>query len=252
MVLAMIYIQFERMIRVIHTSKVKKEFKNGKEVTPVLKGVNFSVKKGEFVAVMGPSGSGKSTLLQLLGGLDIPTSGEIRLDGMAIHSKSEKKRTIIRRQKIGFVFQNYQLLPMLTVYENIGFPLHADGQKVQLNKVDDLLSTVGLNGYGKRFPHELSGGQQQRVAIARSLIHEPAILLADEPTGNLDRERSSDTLDLLASFHQERGQTIVMVTHDMFAAGYADRIILFKDGMIETEVQREDDDYAEFLSRFMA
>jgi len=237
---------------VIHTSKVKKEFKNGKEVTPVLKGVNFSVKKGEFVAVMGPSGSGKSTLLQLLGGLDIPTSGEIRLDGMAIHSKSEKKRTIIRRQKIGFVFQNYQLLPMLTVYENIGFPLHADGQKVQLNKVDDLLSTVGLNGYGKRFPHELSGGQQQRVAIARSLIHEPAILLADEPTGNLDRERSSDTLDLLASFHQERGQTIVMVTHDMFAAGYADRIILFKDGMIETEVQREDDDYAEFLSRFMA
>jgi len=248
----MIYIQFERMIRVIHTSKVKKEFKNGKEVTPVLKGVNFSVKKGEFVAVMGPSGSGKSTLLQLLGGLDIPTSGEIRLDGMAIHSKSEKKRTIIRRQKIGFVFQNYQLLPMLTVYENIGFPLHADGQKVQLNKVDDLLSTVGLNGYGKRFPHELSGGQQQRVAIARSLIHEPAILLADEPTGNLDRERSSDTLDLLASFHQERGQTIVMVTHDMFAAGYADRIILFKDGMIETEVQREDDDYAEFLSRFMA
>jgi len=252
MVLAIIYIQFERMIRVIHTSSVKKEFKNGKEVTPVLKGVNFSVKKGEFVAIMGPSGSGKSTLLQLLGGLDTPTSGEIGLDGMALHTKSEKKRTIMRRQKIGFVFQNYQLLPMLTVYENIAFPLHADGQKVQLNKVDDLLSAVGLTGYGKRFPNELSGGQQQRVAISRALIHEPAILLADEPTGNLDRERSSDTLDLLSSFHQERKQTIVMVTHDMFAAGYADRIILFKDGMIETEVQREDDDYAEFLSRFMA
>src|SRR5690625_4822611 len=163
------------MNRMKQTTNVKKEFKNGKEVTPVLKGVNFSVKKGEFVAIMGPSGSGKSTLLQLLGGLDTPTSGEIGLDGMALHTKSEKKRTIMRRQKIGFVFQNYQLLPMLTVYENIAFPLHADGQKVQLNKVDDLLSAVGLTGYGKRLHNELSGGQQQRVAISRALIHEPAI-----------------------------------------------------------------------------
>lgn len=240
------------MIRMIQTTNVKKEFKSGKEITSVLKGVNLSVEEGEFVAIMGPSGSGKSTLLQLLGGLDTPTSGEITLDGMALHTKSEKQRTMIRRQKIGFVFQNYQLLPTLTVYENIAFPLHADGQKVQPEKVDKLLEAVDLKGYDRRFPGELSGGQQQRVAIARSLIHEPAILLADEPTGNLDRERSSHTLDLLSSFHLERKQTIVMVTHDMFAAGYADRIILFKDGIIETEVQREDDDYAAFLARFMA
>lgn len=236
----------------IQTRNITKSFKNGKEITHVLKGVDFSVQEGEFVAIMGPSGSGKSTLLQLLGGLDTPSSGMISLDGMALHTKSEKERTIIRRQKIGFVFQNYQLLPMLTVYENIVFPLHADGQKIQKGKVYDLLKAVDLAGYEKRFPNELSGGQQQRVAIARSLIHKPSILLADEPTGNLDRARASDTLDLLASFHQERGQTIVMVTHDMFAAGYADRIILFKDGIIEMEVKREEDDFAEFLSRFMA
>lgn len=236
----------------IKASSVTKEFKSGKEVTPVLKGVDCSVKKGEFTAIMGPSGSGKGTLLQLLGGLDVPTGGQIKLDDMELHSKTEKQRTILRRKKIGFVFQSYQLLPTLSVYENIAFPLHADGKKVDPEDVHELLESVDLKGYDKRFPHELSGGQQQRVAIARALIHKPAILLADEPTGNLDRERSSDILDLLASFHQDRGQTIVMVTHDMFAAGYADRIVLFKDGVIETEVQREDDDYAAFLSRFMA
>ncbi|GGB52368.1 ATP-binding cassette domain-containing protein [Virgibacillus dakarensis] len=236
----------------IHTKGVKKEYKAGGEVIPILKGVDFSVKQGEFVAIMGPSGSGKSTLLQLLGGLDIPTEGSIALDGVKLETKSEKKRTIIRRQKIGFVFQNYQLLPTLTVYENIAFPMHASGRKIDTEAIYDLLDAVDLKGYGKRFPHELSGGQQQRVAIARALINKPAILLADEPTGNLDREHSSDILELLSSFHQDRGQTIVMVTHDMFSAGYADRIVLFKDGIIETEVKREDDDYAEFLSRFMA
>ncbi|MGY0693929.1 ABC transporter ATP-binding protein [Virgibacillus sp. FSP13] len=236
----------------IQMKGVKKEYKTGSEATQVLKGVDFSVKKGEFVAIMGPSGSGKSTLLQLLGGLDVPTEGSITLDGLELETKSEKKRTIIRREKIGFVFQSYQLLPTLSVYENIAFPLHASGKKVDSAAVHELLEAVDLEGYDKRFPHELSGGQQQRVAIARALIHKPAILLADEPTGNLDRERSSDILELLSSFHQDRGQTIVMVTHDMFSAGYADRIILFKDGIIETEVKREDDDYAEFLSRFMA
>jgi putative ABC transport system ATP-binding protein len=236
----------------IKITNVTKEFKVGAEVIPVLKGVDFSVKKGEFVAIMGPSGSGKSTLLQLLGGLDIPTTGSITLDGTELQKKKEKQRTIIRRKKIGFVFQNYQLLPTLSVFENIAFPLHADGKRVYADEVRDLLEVVDLKGYEKRFPNALSGGQQQRVAIARALIHKPDILLADEPTGNLDRERSSDILDLLSSFHQDKGQTIVMVTHDMFAAGHADRIVLFKDGIIETEVQREDDDYAEFLSRFMA
>lgn len=240
------------MNRMIQTKDVKKEFKIGGSAIPVLKGVDFTVEKGEFVAIMGPSGSGKSTLLQLLGGLDVPTNGSIALNGTELQTKSEKQRTIIRRQKIGFVFQSYQLLPTLTVYENIAFPLHADGKKVQPEAVRSLLGSVDLKGYEQRFPNELSGGQQQRVAIARALINKPTILLADEPTGNLDREHSSDILDLLSTFHQDYGQTIVMVTHDMFAAGYADRIVLFKDGMIETEIEREDDGYAEFLSRFMA
>ncbi|MBC5638284.1 ABC transporter ATP-binding protein [Ornithinibacillus sp. BX22] len=236
----------------INVTELKKEYKTGKETVQVLKGVDFSVEEGEFVCIIGPSGSGKTTLLHLLGGLDTPTSGSIKLDGVDIALKSEKERTLIRRKDIGLIFQNYQLLPTLTIYENIVFPLHADGKKVPPGKVEELLAAVDLVGYEKRFPNELSGGQQQRVAIARALIHEPSILLADEPTGNLDRQRSSDTLDLLAKFHLERKQTIVMVTHDMFAAGYADRIVLFKDGLIEAEVTREDEDYAKFLSRFLA
>lgn len=240
------------MLYMIEAIGVKKEFQSGKEIVPVLKGVNLSIKQGEFVAVIGPSGSGKTTLLQLLGGLDVPTEGLIKLNGIEIQNKSEKERTIFRRKKVGFVFQNYQLLPTLTVFENIVFPLHADGKKFSKDEVAELLEAVDLKGYDNRFPYELSGGQQQRVAIARALIHKPEILLADEPTGNLDRERSSDILDLLAKLHHERKQTIVMVTHDMFAAGYADRIVLFKDGVIESEVEREDDDYALFLTRFMA
>ncbi|WP_026907189.1 ABC transporter ATP-binding protein [Paucisalibacillus globulus] len=236
----------------INVVDLKKEYKTGKEVVPILKGVDLTIEEGEFVCIIGPSGSGKTTLLHLLGGLDTPTTGTISLDGSELTSKTEKQRTIIRRREIGFVFQNYQLLPTLTVYENIIFPLHADGKKASPKDVQMLLEAVDLVGYEKRFPHELSGGQQQRVAIARALIHKPNLLLADEPTGNLDRQRSSDILDLLAKFHYERKQTIVMVTHDMFAAGYADRIILFKDGVIEAEVKREDDDYAKFLARFMA
>lgn len=236
----------------IKTIGLTKDFKAGKEMVSVLKGVEFTVNEGEFVGIIGPSGSGKTTLLHLLAGLDTPTGGAIQLNGDEFSSQSEKQRTIFRRQKIGLVFQNYQLLPTLTVFENIAFPLHADGKKTSAKDVNELLEAVDLKGYEKRFPNELSGGQQQRVAIARALIHKPAILLADEPTGNLDRERSSEILDLLAKLHQERNQTIVMVTHDMFAAGYSDRIVLFKDGVIEAEVQREDEEYAFFLSRFMA
>lgn len=240
------------MNKLIKTIGVKKDFKAGKETVSVLKGVDFTINEGEFVGIIGPSGSGKTTLLQLLAGLDTPTEGSIEVNGETLSSKSEKQRTILRRQTIGLVFQNYQLLPTLTVFENIIFPLHADGKKASTKEVNELLEAVDLRGYEKRYPNELSGGQQQRVAIARALIHKPAILLADEPTGNLDRERSGEILDLLAKLHQERNQTIVMVTHDMFAAGYSDRIVLFKDGVIEAEVQREDEEYAVFLSRFMA
>lgn len=236
----------------IKVTGLTKNYKTGKEVVPVIKGVDLSIREGEFICIIGPSGSGKTTLLHLLGGIDTPTSGTIQLKNTDLTTKSEKERTILRRKEIGFIFQNYQLLPTLTVYENIVFPMHADGKKASQEEVKTLLKAVDLQGFENRFPHELSGGQQQRVAIARSLIHQPAILLADEPTGNLDRKRSSDILDLLAKFHLERKQTIVMVTHDIFAAGYADRIILFKDGVIESEVKREDDDYAKFLARFMA
>ncbi|MCM3741898.1 ABC transporter ATP-binding protein [Oceanobacillus luteolus] len=236
----------------INVSGLTKEYKTGKEVVPVLKGVDLSIEEGEFVCIIGPSGSGKTTLLHLLGGLDTANSGSIYLKNTDLTSKTEKERTILRRKEIGLVFQNYQLLPTLTVYENIVFPMHADGKNVSATDVENLLKAVDLAGYENRFPYELSGGQQQRVAIARSLIHKPSLLLADEPTGNLDRKRSGDILDLLAKFHYEQKQTIVMVTHDMFAAGYADRIILFKDGVIEAEVKREDDDYAKFLARFMA
>ncbi|GIP35095.1 ABC transporter ATP-binding protein [Paenibacillus sp. J2TS4] len=238
----------------IQAISVKKTFQIGTQEISVLRGVDFSVEEGEFVAIMGPSGSGKSTLLQLLGGLDTPTSGAIRLDGTAISEQTEKERTIFRRRHVGFIFQNYQLLPTMTVEENVAFPLHADGKKGRgiQEKVNSLLDAVGLREMGKRYPNLLSGGQQQRVSIARSLANDPKILLADEPTGNLDRERAADILELLSSFHKTQKQTIIMVTHDIFAAGYADRIVLFKDGKIEAEVKREDSDYAQFVASFLA
>lgn len=238
----------------IKIKELKKSFKQGKDETDVLKGIDLEIKEGEFVAIMGPSGSGKSTLLQLLGGLDSPTSGEITIASNPIHTFNEKQRTLFRRRKIGFVFQNYQLLSHLSVEENIAFPLHADGPvtKEKEERVGELIRLVGLEGEASRQANLLSGGQQQRVAIARALANHPQVLLADEPTGNLDRARAEEILQLLASFHRRKGQTIVMVTHDLFAAGFADRILLFKDGMIDQQVARRDEKYAEQLANFMA
>ena len=195
---------------------------------------------------MGPSGSGKSTLLQLLGGLDVPTQGDILINDQYIDQMKEKERTIFRRKYIGFIFQNYQLLPTLTVEENIAFPLHADGNLTKGKKqlIVDLLNSVGLAGLGRKRTNLLSGGQQQRVAIARALVNNPAVLLADEPTGNLDRNTAEEILGLMLKFNRQNNQTIIMVTHDIFAAGFADRIILFKDGAIDQVISREDDDYA--------
>ncbi|MFU8690748.1 ABC transporter ATP-binding protein [Rossellomorea sp. FS2] len=238
----------------ITLERVTKEFQQGDETVKVLKGVDLSIREGELVAVMGPSGSGKSTMLHLLGGLDTPTGGNVTIDGKDFFGGSEKERTIMRRREIGFIFQNYQLLPTLTVEENVAFPLHADGRKERdlIRNVHQLITAVGLEGLEKKSPNLLSGGQQQRVAVARGLIHEPKILLADEPTGNLDRKRGEDILNLLARFNKERNQTILMVTHDVFAAGYADRIILFKDGVIENELVKENEDYAAYLAGFLA
>lgn len=238
----------------IQVKNLKKEFSQGQERIKVLKNVSLQIQEGEFVAIMGPSGSGKSTLLQLLGGLDIPTEGDIIINQHYLNKMMEKKRTIFRRQNIGFIFQNYQLLTNLNVEENIAFPLHADGiltkEKKQL--VSELLDSVGLKGLGQKRVNLLSGGQQQRVAIARALVSKPAVLLADEPTGNLDRNTAEDILGLITKFNRDYNQTIIMVTHDIFAAGFADRIILFKDGVVDQVISRKDEDYAKYVANFMA
>ncbi|MFS0646552.1 ABC transporter ATP-binding protein [Siminovitchia sp. 179-K 8D1 HS] len=238
----------------IKVRNLKKEFIQGQEKTQVLKGVDLNVGEGEFVAIMGPSGSGKSTLLQLLGGLDLPTEGDVLINQSNLSNMTEKERTIFRRKHIGFIFQNYQLLPTLTVEENIAFPLHADGSltKEKNQFISELLDSVGLNGLGRKRVNLLSGGQQQRVAIARALVNNPSVLLADEPTGNLDRNKAEEILGLITRFNRENNQTIIMVTHDIFAAGFADRIILFKDGVIDQVISRKDDDYAKYVANFMA
>jgi ABC-type antimicrobial peptide transport system, ATPase component len=199
-----------------------------------LKQNDIHIRKGEFIAVMGPSGSGKSTLLQLIGGLDLPTSGSITVDGVRLNELNEKDRTLFRRTKVGFVFQNYQLLPMMTVAENVALPLAANkASKSEIkSKVQRLLEAVHLEGKESRFPSQLSGGQQQRVAIARALAMKPQLILADEPTGNLDRKNGQDVLQLLSRLNKEERITVVMVTHDRHAAEQADRIIMIRDGEV--------------------
>lgn len=199
-----------------------------------LKNNNVHIKKGEFVAVMGPSGSGKSTLLQLIGGLDQPTSGNMTVDGIRLNNLTEKERTLFRRSRVGFVFQNYQLLPMMTVAENIALSLSANkASKADIHKrVQQLLKDVNLEGKENQFPSQLSGGQQQRVAIARALAMKPKLILADEPTGNLDQKNGKDILQLLSKLNKEEQITIVMVTHDQQAAAAAERMIVIRDGEI--------------------
>jgi putative ABC transport system ATP-binding protein len=205
-----------------------------------LKSTDIHVKKGEFVAIMGPSGSGKSTLLQLLGGLDLPTEGAITIDGVRLDQLNERERTLFRRTKVGFVFQNYQLLPMMTVAENIALALAANKTpKPEIDAaVERLIAEVNLEGKAGHFPSQLSGGQQQRVAIARALAMKPRLILADEPTGNLDRKNGQDVLQLLSRLNREEHMTIVMVTHDRQAAETADRIITLRDGaVVEAELE---------------
>lgn len=199
-----------------------------------LKNNHIHIQKGEFVAIMGPSGSGKSTLLQLLGGLDSPSSGKIVVDDVELNTLNEKELTQFRRTKLGFVFQNYQLLPMMTVGENIALALSANNaSKAKIKTtVKQLLSDVNLEGKETQFPSQLSGGQQQRVAIARALAMKPSLILADEPTGNLDQKNGEDILRLLSKLNKEEQITIVMVTHDLQAAQVADRRITVRDGLI--------------------
>ena len=217
---------------VLETRALRKIYGAGDTEVHALDGVDLSVEKGEFVAVVGTSGSGKSTLLHMLGGLDRPTSGKVFVDGKDIFSLKDEALTIFRRQKIGFVFQNYNLVPVLNVWENIVLPIQLDGGRVDRAYVSQIIETLGLESKLQNLPNNLSGGQQQRVAIARALAAKPAIILADEPTGNLDSRTSQDVMGLLKVTSQKFAQTIVMITHNEEIAQLADRIIRIEDGRI--------------------
>lgn len=219
-------------MNILQAKDLTKIYGSGENAVYALNGVNFSVEKGEFVAVVGTSGSGKSTLLHMLGGLDRPTSGSVTVDGKEIFSFKDEALTIFRRRKIGFVFQNYNLVPVLNVYENIVLPVQLDGKVPDATYIDSIIETLGLESKLKNLPNNLSGGQQQRVAIARALASKPAIILADEPTGNLDSKTSQDVLGLLKVTSQKYAQTIVMITHNEEIAQLADRIIRIEDGKI--------------------
>ena len=219
----------------VEGKNIVKDFELGNTTTRVLKDISIKVLKGEFVSIMGQSGSGKSTLLYILGGLDTPTRGTVSMNGIDISKFNDEKMSKIRRQKIGFVFQFYNLIPNLNVEENIMLPLLLDGKKARdyRKQLNEILEVVGLTDRRKHTPRELSGGQQQRVAIARALIGSPEILFADEPTGNLDSATGAEIMDLLRAINQDSGQTILMVTHSPEAAKSSNRVITVKDGMIE-------------------
>ena len=217
---------------ILETRDLKKYYGAGDTQVKALDGVNLRVEPGEFVAIVGTSGSGKSTLLHMLGGLDRPTSGTVTVDGKDIFSLKDEALTIFRRRKIGFVFQSYNLVPVLSVWENIVLPVELDGRKVDKAFVEEVVATLGLEKKLANLPNQLSGGQQQRVAIARALAAKPAILLADEPTGNLDSATSLDVMGLLKVTAQKFSQTIVMITHNEELAQMADRIIRIEDGRI--------------------
>ena len=219
---------------VLKTNSLRKIYGAGDTEVRALDGVDLSVEKGEFVAVVGTSGSGKSTLLHMLGGLDRPTSGSVTVDGQEIFSLKDEALTIFRRRKVGFIFQNYNLVPVLSVYENIVLPIQLDGRKPDGPYVDQIVETLGLEKKLQNLPGQLSGGQQQRVAIARALAAKPAIVLADEPTGNLDSKTSQDVMSLLKITSEKFAQTIVMITHNEEIAQLADRIIRIEDGTIRS------------------
>ncbi len=219
-------------MEILKTEELEKTYGEGDTLVRALDKVNLSVEKGEFVAIVGTSGSGKSTLLHMLGGLDRPTAGKVYVDGKDIFALNDEELTIFRRRKIGFVFQAYNLIPTMNVYDNIVLPIGLDGNKPDTGYVDSIIETLGLSEKRKNMAPNLSGGQQQRVAIARALASKPAIILADEPTGNLDSRTSQDVMGLLKVTGQQFGQTIVMITHNEELAQMANRIIRIEDGRI--------------------
>ncbi len=220
---------------ILQVTELKKYYGTEPNITKALDGVTLAINEGEFVAIIGTSGSGKSTLLNMMGGLDIPTSGKIKVRGKELSEMKDEQLTIFRRRNIGFIFQNYNLVPVLNVYENIVLPVELDGDSVDQKFMDDVVGMLALKDKLNNMPNNLSGGQQQRVAIARALVSKPAIILADEPTGNLDSRTSSDVLGLLKVTTGKFNQTIVMITHNSEIAQLADRIIRIEDGRISQQ-----------------
>ena len=221
---------------ILMTHGLKKYYGKEPNIVRALDGVDIEIKAGEFVAVVGMSGSGKSTLLHMLGGLDRPTDGNVVVDGHELFKMTDEQLTIFRRRNVGFVFQNYNLVPILSVYENIVLPIELDGSTVDKPFIDEIIKTLGLEEKRNAMPNQLSGGQQQRVAIARALATKPSILLADEPTGNLDSKTSGDVLGVLKMTSTRFRQTIMMITHNEHIAQLADRVIHIEDGKIKSEV----------------
>lgn len=233
-------------MNIVETRDLKKYYGNGDNQVKALDGVTLSIEEGELAAIVGCSGSGKSTLLHMLGGLDYPTSGTVTIAGKEIFELNETELTIFRRRKIGFVFQNYNLVPILSVYENIVLPIELDGRKPEKSFIDKVLHTLGIKDKIDRLPGQLSGGQQQRVAIARALAAKPSIVLADEPTGNLDSRATQEVLGLLKLCGEQFHQTIIMITHNEALAQLCDRVIHVEDGKIIDDSKEEgDDSYAE-------
>lgn len=225
-------------MKILETQNLCKTYGKGDVMVRALDNVSFSVEKGEFVAIVGPSGSGKSTLLHILGGVDTATSGSVIIDKTDISTLDETALAIFRRRQIGLIYQFYNLIPILTVVENLTLPLLLDGRKPDQAKVNNIIQKLGLSNRMNHLPNQLSGGQQQRVAIGRALINNPALLLADEPTGNLDSENSREIISLLRSFNKEFNQTVIMITHDERIALSADRIIAIEDGRITRDEVR--------------
>lgn len=225
-------------MKILEVKNLCKTYGKGETEVKALNNVSFSVDKGEFVAIIGPSGSGKSTLLHILGGVDVPTSGSIIINGEDISKLNETALAIFRRRQIGLIYQFYNLIPILTVEENLTLPLRLDGRKPDERQTEYLVKTLGLENRLDHLPNQLSGGQQQRVSIGRALINNPALMLADEPTGNLDSENSKEIVSLLRKFNKEQNQTVIIITHDERIALAADRIIEIEDGKIKRDEVR--------------
>ena len=220
------------MMEILKIENLTKVYGSGENEVRALDGVSFSVEKGEFLAIIGPSGSGKSTLLHILGGVDRPTSGKVWLDGQDVYAQNEEQLAIFRRRQVGLIYQFYNLIPVLNVVENMTLPVLLDGRKVNEERLNELVETLGLGGRKNNLPNQLSGGQQQRVSIGRALMNAPAVVLADEPTGNLDSRNSQEIVELLRQSNVKYKQTLIVITHDDSIALQADRIIAIEDGRI--------------------